>query len=585
VPVRRLFEFRRRADVEDPVIAPATLFLNLRLTHLRNAWTIVRQTALARTIAIVVSCLITWISLFGFSLYAFGELKTRYDLPLSLGLLELLFDVMFFILSSLLLFSTAILLYSGLFTASESRFLLTTPIPDDHIFAYKFQGALAFSNWGFLLLGSPVLIAFGLLVEPAAPWSFFVALPMFFLGFVLMPGAVGAIVCLLLVNFLPRNLGQLIKAAAALIALLAMVLIYRAIRDHSHGFQPTRLWFENLVGQLTLLSGDLLPNHWVAAGLRAAALGETPRVWYYLALVWSNGLALYILAVWLGKKLFRRGVERVVTGGSLLGNKVGRFWLDRFLDKGLFFLDGPTRLLIVKDFRSFRRDPAQWLQIFIFVGLVLSYFLAMQAFFERDIAASFKNGISLVTVTATSLLMCAYTGRFIFPLLSLEGRTFWLLGLLPLNRARLVWGKFAFSACTCIFPCCFLIATCDLLLGIPGPFFALHLATIVLVSLGLSGISVSMGTFMPSFREPDPSKIAVGFGGTLNLVFGFLYILFVIGLVALPLHVYDARRVLGSHEPAPWFVWGISVAGALAALVGAVVPIKAASRHLERMEF
>src|SRR3954452_8317692 len=107
-------------------MTPAALFLNLRFAHLRNAWRIVRETALTRTIAIIVSCLITWFSLFGFSLYAFSELKTRYNLPLNEGLLELLFDVMFFILSSLLLCSTAILLYSGLFTASESRFLLTS---------------------------------------------------------------------------------------------------------------------------------------------------------------------------------------------------------------------------------------------------------------------------------------------------------------------------------------------------------------------------------------------------------------------------------------------------------------------------
>jgi ABC-2 type transport system permease protein len=565
--------------------APAVFFLSLRVAHLRNACSLMRETALTRTIAIVVSCLITWFSLFGFSLYAFAELKNRYNFPLNLGLLELLFDVMFFILSSLLLFSTAILLYSGLFTAGESRYLLTTPMPDDHIFAYKFQGALAFSNWGFLLLGSPVLIAYGLCVEPSAPWSFFAALPLFFLGFVLMPGSVGAIVCLLLVNFLPRNLGQLLKVVGAALGMVVVIWTYGEIRDHSHGFQPTRLWFENFINQLALLSGDLQPNHWVAAGLRAAAVGETASVWYYLALVWSNGLVLYIMAVWLGKRLFRRGVERVLTGGSLLSSKVGNSWLDRAVAKALFFLDLPTRLLIIKDFRSFRRDPAQWLQIFIFVGLLLSYFWAMRSFFERDIATTFKSGISLLTLTATSLLMCAYTGRFIFPLLSLEGRTFWLLGLLPLNRARLVWGKFAFSACTCLFPCAFLIGMCDVILGISPSFLLLHLLTVGLVSLGLSGISVSMGTFMPNFRENDPSKIAVGFGGTLNLVIGFFYILIVIGLVALPLHIYDARREFGQQAIVPWFVWALAGLGVAIALVGALAPIKSASRCLERMEF
>ena len=54
--------------------------------------------------------------------------------------------------------------------------------------------------------------------------------------------------------------------------------------------------------------------------------------------------------------------------------------------------------------------------------------------------------VSLTNLTATSILLCAYTGRFIYPMLSLEGRKFWILGLLPLKRDRLLWGKFTFSA-------------------------------------------------------------------------------------------------------------------------------------------
>lgn len=566
-------------------MTPAALLVNLRLAHLRNAWQLLLTSARSRAIAIVVSCAVTWGSLFIFSMYAFYELKTRYRFPLDGWFQELLFDVMFFCLSSLLLFSTAILLYTGLFASAESRFLLTTPLPDDHVFAYKFQGALAFSNWGFLLLGSPILIAYGLSVESGAPWSFFLALPMFFLGFVLIPGSLGAIICLVLVNFLPRNWTQLFKIAAGIIGLGLLIWAYRTMRAHSDGFQPSRVWFENFIGQLTLLSGGMQPHHWVAAGLKAAAIGETQRVWYYLALVWANGLMLYIVAIALGKALFRRGVERALTGGSLMGGRVRRFWLDWLIERSLFFLDMPTRLFIVKDFRTFRRDPAQWLQIFIFVGLLLFYFWGMRSFFERDIAMPFKSGISFLTLTATALLMCAYTGRFIYPLLSLEGRTFWLLGLLPLNRSRLVWGKFAFSTCTCILPCAILILTCDIILGIRGGLLTMHLITIALIAIGLSGLSVSMGTFMPNFRETDPSKIAVGFGGTLNLVIGFFYLLVVICLVALPMHLSDASHDLGHGKATPLAVWILGGLGVVVGLVGAIWPITIASRHLERMEF
>lgn len=564
----------------------AAILFKLRLSLLRNAWAVVSATSRARLFAIVVSCGITWASLFVFSMYAFSELKSRFNFPLDGLFQELLFDVMFFFLSSLLLFSTAILLYGGVFSSQESRFLLTTPLPDDHIFAYKLQDALSFSNWGFLLLGSPILIAYGLNIETGAPWSYFAALPLFFLGFVLIPGSAGAILCLLLANHLPRNFGQLLRLVGVLAALAAFAWVFQTIRSHSHGFHPNRQWFESFINQLAVMRGDLKPNHWVAAGLAAAARGETATATYYLGLVWSNGLLLYVTAVWIGKHLVRRGVERAIAGGSILGNRVRSQWLDILVERSLFFLDEPTRLLIVKDFRTFRRDPAQWLQISIFVALLVFYFISMRAFFDREMAGSFKVGISLLTLTATSLLMCAYTGRFIFPLLSLEGRTFWLLGLLPLNRSRLVWGKFAFAACTCFFPCAVLILTCDLVLGISAMLVGLHLATVLLISLGLSGLSVSMGTFMPNFRESDPSKIAIGFGGTLNLVLGFFYILTVICLVALPMHLIEARPDDIALRPATLvLVYAAAFVGGALALAATFLPLRSAARQLERMEF
>ena len=37
----------------------------------------------------------------------------------------------------------------------------------------------------------------------------------------------------------------------------------------------------------------------------------------------------------------------------------------------VFYLDQPTRVLVVKDFRTFRRDPTQWVLLIIFGGLML----------------------------------------------------------------------------------------------------------------------------------------------------------------------------------------------------------------------
>src|SRR5437660_428384 len=102
--------------------------------------------------------------------------------------------------------------------------------------------------------------------------------------------------------------------------------------------------------------------------------------------------------------------------------------------------------------------------------------------------------------------MCAYTARCICPMLSLEGRKFWILGLLPLRRDRLLWGKFAFSATWALLIAEFLVVFSDLMLQMPLLVTGLHALTVAVVAFGLSGLSVGLGASMPNFRESDPSK-------------------------------------------------------------------------------
>src|SRR5437588_6626625 len=124
---------------------------------------------LLRVVTIVLCSLLIWGLLFAVSLIGFHDLRVRWDVMLNGKLLATVFDFMFLALTIMLTFSTAIILYSSLFTSPESSFLLSTPIPEEHIFVYKYQAAVAFSSWAFVLLGSPILLAFGLEVDGGAP--------------------------------------------------------------------------------------------------------------------------------------------------------------------------------------------------------------------------------------------------------------------------------------------------------------------------------------------------------------------------------------------------------------------------------
>lgn len=595
------------AAVFRPISQPLT-FQRLRFRLLRNTLASVQEHTQVRLVTILLCSFVVWVFVFAVSWLGFGFLSTQ--LPLVGQFVGFLFDVLFLVLAVLLVFSGGLILYSSLFATAEATFLLATPAHDDQVFAYKFQGALAFSSWAFVLCGSPILIAAGLV--QGAPWYFYALLPLFFLGYVLVPGSVGAILCLVIVNFIPRRRREVVIAAGVGLTLLASVWGYR-LATSARNQSWNRDAVQRLVAQVPFARSRLAPNYWMAEGLQSAAARDPLRAARFLALVWSNGLLLYLAAAWTARKLYRRGYNRVASGGAEGGPSPARgagrearngqvpalrvpgpalragWWLDAALGGLLFFVDRQTRLLILKDFRTFRRDPSQWAQIVIFSGLLTLYFVGIRYLMVvlSDITWLYQSGVSLLNLCSTALLLCTYTGRFMFPMLSLEGRKFWVLGLLPLPRERLLWGKFVFAATGALLIAEFLVVLSDLMLGVPWLAVGLHAVTVAVLAAGLSGLSVGLGTCMPNFKESDPSKIASGFGGTLNLVAGLLFLLVVIGLMALPWHVH---AIASSREefyttPPGWLVTGGLLAGLAVGAAAVVVPLRAGARALREMEF
>ncbi len=407
---------------------------------------------------------------------------------------------------------------------------------------------------------------------------------LFFLGFVLLPGSVGAILCLLLVNFMPQKRKQIVIAVIVLLIAGVVLLIYSSLSSLRTKSLSTDV-VEGMIGKVSLATGTLVPSHWISKGLIASSRGDWETTLYFLALVWGNGLFLYLIATWLSKRLYRRGFNRITTGGNLR-KRYGGHWLDRLLERVLFFIDPKTRLLIVKDFRTFRRDPSQWMQVVIFCGLMLAYSANIRRMFIGEINWGYQNGISVLNLSVTAFLLCAYTGRFVFPLLSLEGRKFWILGLMPLEREKLLWGKFAFSSVGSLLIAETLVLVSDLMLGMPTIVVVIHVLTVAVLALGLSGLSVGLGALMPNFRETDPSKVAVGFGGTLNLVVGLGYLVLVIGFMAGPWHIM-AGLARGANIGTMGIVLSIVGLGAglILGVAAVVVPLKWGAKNLREMEF
>jgi ABC-2 type transport system permease protein len=597
-----------RTPAAPAAVNQAALFSWLRWRVLRNFFRTLLGSAFVRLLTIMLVSVTVCAFVYVISHLGFQFLAETVHLPVTGEIIGRVIDLMFLALGSLLIFSSGLILYGSLFTSAETAFLLSKPAAADQVFAYKFQGAVGFSSWAFLLLGGPVLIAFGVVGQ--APWYFYVFLPLFFLGFILLPGSVGAVLCLLVVNYVPRRRKQVLLVVVVLVLAGLGWWVYHLVQAARPAAGGGREAVTRLLEQFDFARGGLLPSHWVSLGLRKAASRQPVGPWlsalagwarggfrdempdhplraaaWYLALVWSNGLMAYLLASWLAARLYRRGFNRLSTGGSIQ-RRVGGLWLDNALSAALVLVPPRTRLLIVKDFRTFRRDPQQWGQVVLFTGLLLLYITNIRRLFAEDMGWMYQNTISLLNLCAVSLLLCTYTGRFIYPLLSLEGRKFWVLGLLPLERDQLLWGKFAFSAAGCFFLATPLVLLSDLMLEMPWEAALLHGLTVVVLAAGLSGLSVGLGAAMPNFRESDPSKIAVGFGGTLNLVACLGLLVLTLCLLALPWHI----RMAGAQGPpvqaASWWLVGPpAAAGVALGALAVLLPLRLGIRRLRAMEF
>src|SRR5262245_16598118 len=408
-------------------------------------------------------------------------------------------------------------------------------------------------------------------------------MPVSFLGYVLLPGAVGALVCLALVNFFPHRRKQALAAVIVILVALIGYWIYRTMAAAKEGLND-RDKLQGLFDMFTLTRGDLSPSDWMSRGLLDVARGDPAAAMLPLALLWSNGLLLYIVAAYTAKKLYRRGFNRMATGGDMR-QRYGGSIADRIAEWLVFYLDRKTRILIVKDFRTFRREPAQFGQVVIFTSLLLLAVLNSRQFFQADIPPAYQHGLSLLNMSATGLLMTAYLGRFVYPLISLEGRKFWILGLLPLRRDQLLWGKFAFAVTGSTILTSGIIVLSDVLLGIPPVGVGVHLLTVVLLSVGLSGLSVGISAWLPNFRETDPSKIVLGFGGTVNMLISLGYLVLVIAVACGPFHAAMAAESFSGGDRIPWWGFaGLPVAAVLA-LAATLIPMRVGIQTLRGMEF
>lgn len=578
------------AALPDPQTEAAAFWQMRRCLMLTGLRQLLSQSRFRASLVALLSAAL-WLGLFWLFTDGFVFLKSAIPDPDTHDeTVRAVFGMFFAALLVMLVFSSGIILYSSLFRSPDISLLMTLPARDERVFLHKFQETVLLSSWAFLLLGSPMLLAYGMVAS--VPTYYYLLLLPFLISFIYIPAGIGAVMCLVIVRWFPGRRVHLLAVGAATV-ILAVVWYGWSIATGPESNLLTPDWFREMLGRMRLTQRQLLPSWWLSSGLLEAARREWSESVLFLTLMISNALFCRQLSIWSAGRLFREAYSGLSRKRRSRKRKAIRR-VDRFIERVLP-MPLEMRILLVKDLRLFRRDPVQWSQFLIFFGLLALYFLNIRRFSYDVHYVGWVNMVSFLNLSVVGLILSTFTTRFIFPMISLEGQRFWILGLLPLNRDTILWSKFFFAAGGAIAPCSALIFLSDAMLRVSGEVIAIHQLICVLLCVGLSGIAVGLGAKMPNLREPSPSRIAAGFGGTLNLVLSAAYIISIVVLTALPSHFFLAAkqtqtaRIIAARVDLNWWLDAWLVLGTLGSvvlgIVATLVPMRIGIRAFREMEF
>ena len=523
---------------------PAPLLLLLRVNVLQSWRRLLSLRHQSRLMTFVIVLFMAGYLAVSFWLFYGGLGRLSHFPGISAMLVERLFYLLFGILFTLLLLSNLVISYTNLFRNRETQALLTWPIPFNAIFQWKLIESVLLASWAFLFLISPFLVAYGL--TRGVSWHFY-PITLGLVGtFIILPGAAGAWLALLVARYVDRRTFQMAALFLAACLFLLLALWLKPERDLGEMMETRALAvLDKILVKTSLAQHPFLPSYWLSSIILHWSEGAYSAAGFLMLVLLSNVLFFGFLSFTRSGRSFYEALAAVQSRGSVLARWS---WFQLWQSRRAAASADPTRLerwagclhwpssdvraLVVKDIRMFWRDTAQWGQTVMLFGLLGAYILNLRHFSLQLDHPFWVHLVSHLNLLACSLNLATLTTRFVYPQFSLEGKRLWIIGMAPLGMARVVKTKFGLALGAALVVTVGLILLSCHMLNMPWGrtiYFAMAIAA---MSWTLTGLAVGLGILYPNFKEDNPGKIVSGFGGTFCLVLSFLYILVAIGLLA-----------------------------------------------------
>jgi ABC-2 type transport system permease protein len=480
----------------------------------------------------------------------------------------------------ILVLSNVITALSTFFLSDDLELVMASPVDSVTLYGARLVETLVGSSWMVALLAVPILAAYGV-VYAAGPVYYVLAVGVL-VPFLVIPGVLGSAVTLMLVNVFPARRTRDLLALIGLFAAAGVVALFRFLR-------PERLVrpeeFRDLVDFMAVLrtpTSPWLPSEWTADALLGHLNGTFE--WFPLLFLWSTAAAFVVMGAWLHARFYHVGFTRAQEGAE---RKEGRT-RSRLLERLLSPAEPQTRELVAKEVRVFFRDSTQWSQLILLGVLVAVYvynITVLPLYTGERVSYLLINVVSFLNLGLAGFVVAAIAARFVFPAMSLEGRTLWLLRSSPLDVRRLFWAKYWVGTVPLLLVALPLIVLTNLVLKASTFLLVLTTLTMIGVTFALTALALGLGALYPNYETENVAEIPTSFGGLLFMMAAVTYLAGVVILEAWPVYAYLMTQASVEGTEAGIMPLVLGVTGALAlTLVAIFVPLWAGVRRIRSVE-
>jgi ABC-2 type transport system permease protein len=486
---------------------------------------------------------------------------------------------------SILLFSNIVSSLSIFFLSEDLNLVLSHPVSLDRVYWSRLAETMTHSSWMVLLFGLPVFLAYGWVYQSSL--NYYLVFICALIPFLIIPAALGALFSMILVNIFPARRTKDILLLLSIFFAIGLFFLLRFL-------QPERLVkpesFAGLVEYLTALnnpSWPILPSFWAAESLLPYYQDHQSSSGFYLTLLWSTAGAMGVLGNWASKALFFSGWTKSQEARRARITQMPL--IDRLF--GLFSrpLGLRARALAVKDFKSFFRDTTQWAQLFLLTALVVVYLYNFRVLpLDKSPLPTFflQNLISFLNMGLAGFVLAAVSARFVFPAVSLEGFSFWIIRSSPLPLHSFLWSKFWTSLVPLLILAEVLIFISNELLRVTPFMKILSSVTVFFMTFGIVALGVGLGAVYPRFKVENAAQVVSGFGGVIYMILSMVFVGAVVILEAWPVYIIFMAEL--NNQALSLFEWAgvfFSFSG-VAVLNGAavIIPMRLGLKKILEMD-